>query len=299
MKFSSATLACFVQVCQDRGFSQAADKLGKSQSAISTQVAQLEKELGIKLIDRSNRPLLLTEAGQLFLDFARDVLNKSDTFERYLAEFSSGIAGEVRLGASTSVGTHILPGIVSDLLRRFPDLKISLLTQARSLVFESVRRGDVDFGLVLSDRRPEGLSIQTLKTEPLWFFISPKHALAKRRSIKLTDLRKIPFVVGPKGTEYTEMITRVLSNHHLSGYAVTVRISNFEGLKDLVRAGHGIGLLPRFVVRREIREGRLRQVKVHGFHASADIMCVESFQHLSTPTVARIKEMITSAVLNH
>jgi DNA-binding transcriptional LysR family regulator len=299
MKFSSATLACFVQVCQHRGFSQAAEKLGKSQSAISTQVAQLEKEVGIQLIDRSNRPLLLTEAGQLFLDFARDVLNKSESFERYLSEFSSGIAGEVRVGASTSVGTHILPGIISDVLRRFPNLKISLLTQARSLVFESVRRGDVDFGLVLSYRRPEGLAVQTLKREPLWFFISPKHALAKRRSIKLADLHKVPFVVGPKGTEYTEMISRVLSNHDLSAYQVTARISNFDGLKELVRAGHGIGLLPRFVVRREIREGHLDQVKVRGFNATADIMRVESFQHLSTPTITRIKEMITSAVLNY
>jgi DNA-binding transcriptional LysR family regulator len=299
MNFSSATLACFVQVCQARSFSQAAERLGKSQSAISTQVAQIEKELGIKLIDRSNRPLLLTEAGRLFLDFARDVLNKSESFERYLSEFSSGIAGEVRVGASTSVGTHILPGIISDLLRRFPNLKISLLTQARSLVFESVRRGDVDFGLVLCDRPPDGLAVQTLKTEPLWFFISPKHALAKRRSIKLVDLRTIPFVVGPKGTEYTEMISRVLSNHDLSAYQVTARISNFDGLKELVRVGLGIGVLPRFVVRREIREGHLEQVKVRGFNASADIMRVESFQHLSTPTITRIKEMITSAVLNY
>ncbi len=94
------------------------------------------------------------------------------------------------------------------------------------------------------------------------------------------------------------MISRVLGNHDLSAYRVTARISNFDGLKELVRVGLGIGVLPRFVVRGEIQEGHLHHVKVGGFNASADIMRVESFQHLATPTIAHIKEIITSAVLS-
>jgi hypothetical protein len=90
MKFSTATLAYFREICREKGFSQAAGKLEKSQSAVSTQIAVLEKDLGIKLFDRSKRPLLLTEAGQLFLDFARDVLNKTEDFERSVSELSSG-----------------------------------------------------------------------------------------------------------------------------------------------------------------------------------------------------------------
>lgn len=296
MKFSSSALTCYVEVCRERGFSQAAEKLAKSQSAVSTQVAQIEKELGITLVDRSKRPLILTEAGRLFLEFARDILNKSEGFDRYISEFSRGIAGEIRIGASTSVGTYILPTVISRLLRDFSRLRISLLTQARSLVYESVRRGDVDFGLVLSDRRPEGLTVQTLKVEPLWFFISPKRAMRNQRGIKLADLRTIPFVVGPESTEYTAMITRILNNHSVSDYSVRARISNFEGLKELVKAGLGVGVLPRFVIQNEIRTGIVKHVKVRGFHAHADIMRVETAHHLSTPTVGRIKDIITSAV---
>jgi DNA-binding transcriptional LysR family regulator len=298
MKLSTVTLSYFAEVCRENGFSPAAIKLGKSQSAVSTQIGLLEKELGLKLFDRSKRPLLVTEAGRAFFDFATEVLNRSEEFERYLSELSSGIAGEVKIGASTSVGTYILPGILSRLLRRYPKLQISLSTQPRSAVFESVRRADVDFGLVLSDKPPEGLAVRTLKTERLCLIISPKHALTKRRRLKMTDLGTVPFVVGPKGTEYTEMITRVLANNHLFGYGVAARISNFEGVKDVVRAGLGVGLLPHFMLRKEIRARAIRELKIAEFDASASIMCIERLQHLSTPTIVLVKDFLTAAVVS-
>ncbi|MPZ75599.1 MAG: LysR family transcriptional regulator [Deltaproteobacteria bacterium] len=297
MKFSSATLAYFLAICREKGFSQAADKLDKSQSAISTQIGLLEKELGVKLFDRSKRPLLITEAGQLFLEFARDVLNKTEDLERYVSELSTGIAGEVRIGASTSVGTYILPSIISQLLRKFPEVKVSLSTQPRSLVFESVRHADVDFGLVLSDKPPNGLESRTLKAERLCLFTSSNHALARKKWIQIADLESIPFVVGPKGTEYTEMISRILTGYGLSDHRVAARISNFEGVKAVVHAGFGVGLLPHFMIRREIRERALQQLKVQGFNASATIMRIERIDHLATPTILRVKDFFSSAIL--
>jgi DNA-binding transcriptional LysR family regulator len=297
MKFSSATLAYFLEICREKGFSQAANRLEKSQSAISTQIGLLEKELGVKLFDRSKRPLLITEAGQLFLEFARDVLNKTEDFERYVSELSSGIAGEVRIGASTSVGTYILPAIISQFLRKFPRVKVSLSTQPRSLVFESVRRADVDFGLVLSDKPPNGLEFRTLKAERLCLFTSSNHALSRKRRVQIADLKSIPFVVGPKGTEYTEMISRILTGYGLSDYRVAARISNFEGVKEVVHAGLGVGLLPHFMIRSEIRERTLQQLKVQGFNASATIMQIERVEHLATPTILRVKDFFSSAIL--
>ena len=114
----------------------------------------------------------------------------------------------------------------------------------------------------------------------------------------MRDLSAVPFVVGPKGTEYTEMITRVLANHELSSYGVAARISNFEGVKDVVRAGLGIGLLPHFMIREDIRGGALKQLSIAEFNARAGIMCIERFQHLSTPTITRVKDFLTAAVVS-
>jgi DNA-binding transcriptional LysR family regulator len=297
MKFSNTTLAYFLEICQEKGFSQAARKLEKSQSALSTQIAVLEKELGIKLFDRSKRPLLLTEAGQFFLGFAREILNKTEDFERYVSELSTGIAGAVKIGASTSVGTYILPAIISHLLRKFPKINISVSTEPRSSVFESVRRADVDFGLVLSDKPPEGLECRSLKAERLYLFVSSNHALARKRHIHITDLKSIPFIVGPEGTEYTEMVKRMLNNYGLSHYKVAARISNFEGVKEVVNAGFGVGLLPYFMLKHEIRDGSLQQLKAQGFNPSASIMQVQRSEHFPTPTIIRVRDFFSSAIL--
>jgi DNA-binding transcriptional LysR family regulator len=296
MKFSSSTLAYFVEVCRENGFSQAAEKLNKSQSGISGQIALLEKDLGLRLFDRSKRPLHLTEAGKIFLRFATEVLNKSKGYERYLSELSSGKAGEVRVGASTSVGTCLLPRVLSRLLRQFPEIKISLSTQPRSSVFESVRRAEVDFGVVFSDHPPDGLDSKILNAERLCLFVSSKHPLAKERHLVTADLASMPFVTGPRGTEYTETITRVLASYGLSDHPVAARISNFEGVKEIVLSGLGIGLLPHFMLRRELRAGALRQLKVQTFTATANIMLIERMEQLPTPTVVRVRELVSTAI---
>lgn len=297
MRLSTTTLTYFLEICREKGFSQAAEKLGKSQSAVSTQIALLETELGLKLFDRSKRPLLITEAGHLFLEFARDVLNKTRDFERCVAELSTGLAGEVRIGASTSVGTYILPPLISQLLRKFPKIKVTLSTQPRSVVFESVRRADVDFGLVLSDKPPDGLKSCTLKEERLCLFVASTHELARKRRLSLAELTTVPFVVGPQGTEYTEMISRVLAGCGLSEYSVAARISNFEGVKEVVQAGLGIGLLPSFMLQREICEGVLKQLKLQDFNTSATIMQIERSEHLATPTIVRVKDYFSAAIV--
>jgi DNA-binding transcriptional LysR family regulator len=131
----------------------------------------------------------------------------------------------------------------------------------------------------------------------LCFFISSNHALARKRRIQIADLASIPFVVGPEGTEYTEMISRILGNYGLSDHNVAARISNFEGVKELVRAGFGVGLLPHFMLRREIRGGVLQQLNVPGFSASATIMQIQRLEHLATPTIIRVKDFFSSAIL--
>jgi DNA-binding transcriptional LysR family regulator len=165
------------------------------------------------------------------------------------------------------------------------------------MVFESVRRADVDFGLVLSDKPPEGLKSRALKAERLCLFVSLNHALARKRRPNLRDLASVPFVVGPQGTEYTEMITRVLTRCGLSEYSVAARISNFEGVKEVVHGGLGIGLLPSFMIQREIQERALLELKVHGFNASATIMQIERFEHLATPTIIRVKDYFGATIL--
>src|SRR6266545_3385589 len=102
-------LSTFIRLAQEGSFTASGKSLRKSQSAISLQIAGLERQFGLRLIDRSTRSIQLTEAGQLFLQFSTQIVNQTADFERTMSELAHGVSGEVKIGATTSIGTYLLP----------------------------------------------------------------------------------------------------------------------------------------------------------------------------------------------
>jgi DNA-binding transcriptional LysR family regulator len=219
MDISSDFLRTFVQVSKVGSISEAARTLHKSQSAVSTQIASLEDQAGLKYFDRSERPLRLTESGHIFLRFAREFINRTDALGRSLNELASGVAGEVRIGATVSISAYLLPRFV-----------IGLEHDSQS--------------------------------------------------------------------GYTDMITRLLRKAGCSKYTVGLQISNVEGIKEAVRSGVGISILPWFSVKREISENVLSEVKVRGIRLSASLMSIERPGDCPSPGVASIKALLEGNLKN-
>ena len=198
MHFSSDSLQTFVAVAEERSFSLAAKKLHKSQSSVSSQVNLLEEQCGTKFFDRSPRPLRLTQAGVLLLTFAKDVMYRAQALSASLAELKEGVAGEVKIGAITSIATALLPSIVRGILDRFKNLRITVSAQNVSQLCESVRRGEIDFAILLSDQEPSGVSARVLRTESLFFVVAPDHVSASQRQLRM-ESAKHPVHNGPRG----------------------------------------------------------------------------------------------------
>src|SRR4029453_8966359 len=135
---------CFLDGCVNRllktfvavSFSLAVSRVHESQGAISTQIAKLEEQAGIKLIDRSQRHFRLTEAGEIFLTFAKETLAKAQQLKRLFEELNAGRKGEIRIGATRSVGIYVLPDIIRGLAKEFPGIKLSLFPQSRMPIYE-------------------------------------------------------------------------------------------------------------------------------------------------------------------
>jgi DNA-binding transcriptional LysR family regulator len=297
INFESDLLRNFLELCTHGSFSRAAEKLRKSQSGLSTQIAMLEDQAGTKFFDRSQRPLRLTETGMIFFHFATEVLNKTEELDRQLKEHVRGMAGEVRIAAIPSVGAFLLPNIVAQILKTLPKINFIISVQPASLVYQSVRQSRVDFAIVLTDRLPENLVVRRLRRERLCFVVSKNHTLAQDRNLAFARLRSIPFVVGPAGGGYTEMINRLFEKRKLLTFQIAVRIASFEGIKESVRAGLGLGILPEFMVQREIVNQDLVELFVNGFRLSADIILVERPRYTPTPTAASVKALIERQIL--
>ncbi len=235
----------------------------------------------------------------IFFIFATEVLNKTEELDRRLKEHVKGIAGKVRIAAIPSVGAFLLPNIIAQILKTLPQINFIISVQPASLVYQSVRQSKVDFAIVLTDRVPvpENLVVKRLRRERLCFVIAKNHHLAQEKNIAFTRLRSTPFVVGPAGGGYMGMINRLFDKKHFSSFPIAVRIAGFEGIKESVRAGLGVGVLPEFMVERDIANKELLEITVTGFNLSADIILVERPRYLPTPTAASVKALIGKQIM--
>lgn len=293
MDVSTDYLKTFVAVSECNSFSLAVSRVHKSQGAISTQIAKLEEQAGIQLIDRAQRHFRLTEAGELFLVFAKETLARTDEIKRLFDEFSAGKKGEVRIGATRSVGIYVLPKIIRSIAQEFPRIKLALFTQSRLPTYELLKKGDLDLAVVLSDSSPGGLKSKPLRPEPLCFVVSLRHPLAAKRSVSLNELKTTPFALGVKGNEFSDMVDSILARKGIPEPMHGFTISNLQGRKEAARAGVGVAVLPSFAVRSEIRNGTLKKLLVKGVNLDDTyLMLVEPARKPIKPSVELIKSIL-------
>ena len=293
MDVSTDYLKTFVAVSDCKSFSLAGSRVHKSQGAISTQIAKLEEQAGLQLIDRSQRHFRLTEAGEIFLVFARETLAKADEVKRLFAELNAGLKGEVKIGATRSVGVYVLPNIISSIAHEFPRVKISLFTQSRVPTYEQLKRGELDLAVVLSDSSPGGLLTKPLRSEPLCFVVSPRHDLAAKRTVSLKELNSTPFALGIKGNEFSDMVDDLLEKQGIPRPTNGLTISSLQGRKEAARAGVGVAILPSFAVRSEIRDGSLKKLSVKGIHLDQTyLMLVEPRRKSKKTSVELIRGIL-------
>ena len=295
MDVSTDHLKTFVAVSECKSFSHAASRVHKSQGAISTQIAKLEEQARIQLIDRSQRNFKLTEAGEMFLVFARETLARADELGNLFENLNAGVEGEVRIGATRSVGIYVLPEIIKNISQEFPRLKLSLFTQSRGPTYEQLKKGELDIAVVLSDNSPAGLISKPLRPEPLCFVVSQHHPLAAKRIVSLQELSSTPFAIGIKGNEFSDMVDSTLERKGIPKPTNGFTISNLQGRKEAARAGLGVAVLPDFAVRKEVRDGSLKKLTVRGVHLDDTyLMLVEPGRKITKPSVELIHAMLES-----
>jgi DNA-binding transcriptional LysR family regulator len=296
MDISSNHLRTFLAICEHRNFTLAAVALQRSQSNVSTQVKQLEDQIGLKLFNRDKRPFSLTEAGTTFLQFAREVTNRIKILDRRLKELDTGAAGEVKIGANGSIAAYLLPRIIAGLLYKRPKINIYVVTDIARKLFELVREGEIDFALTLLDNSPQGLVTKPLMEDRFCFVVSPKHPLARTKTISVAALRGVPFVVGQRGTSHDTLVQRVMDRAGVSDYEVAVRISTNEGVKQVLCEGFGLSVLPTFSVWEELKNRKLVRLEVNGIDLRTGICLVKRPDETSTAVVAFVEAFVEKSV---
>lgn len=232
----------FNYVAKLGSFTKAAHKTFRTQSALTQQIQSLEEELGSQLFERiGKRKLILTPAGEKFLEFSNHVLEKYDCLKEELNEIRGLQKGQLKLAAPFTTLYHLLPKTLEIYTQQFPWIELSLLDRSQRKVIELVKNGNVDFGIVLESVASENFQkIRWEKTETV--LLTPiGHPLTKPKQVTLEQIAKYPLILPPKSIEYTNRIKLegLLQKNKLE-YQIIMESSNVELSSLYVEMGLGI-----------------------------------------------------------
>lgn len=254
------TLKAFLAVTSEKSFSRAAERLGRTQPAVSLAVQRLEKELGERLIDRSAKELLLTDAGQIVLDYARRFENMERELDNALAELRDNSAGRLIIGANESTALHLLQHI-ERYRRLYPKVKVEVRRSLSSKVPAQLLDGELELGVISYDPQDDRLISNVIYTDHLAFIVSPLHRFANRESVRITELGMETFVAHNVMSPYREIVINGFRLHNVT-LNMDVEMPTLETIRKMVQRNEGVAFVPRMCVEQEIQQDILREVRV-------------------------------------
>jgi DNA-binding transcriptional LysR family regulator len=262
-------LRVFLTVANEKSFSRAAEKLLRTQPAISLSIQRLETELGEKLIDRSAKDLLLTDAGRIVIESARRYENLQSDLENALAELRDKSAGRLTIGANESSTLYLLDHI-DHYRRSYPRIKVQIRRSLSSKIPTELMDGDLELGILTYDPEDDRLVTLVIYTDHLSFIVSPSHRLAKRPEISITELGKETFIAHNVVSPYRALVIREFQRNKVPLH-MDLEMPTVEAIRKMVQRNEGVAFLPRMCVDEEVRQGIICEVRVKEMHVDRQI----------------------------
>jgi DNA-binding transcriptional LysR family regulator len=285
------SLNIFCDIVSRRSFSKAAADHGVSQSSASQVVGQLESHLGVRLIDRSTRPLSTTPEGQAFYDGCRKIIAAYDALEDQVRTLHDEVAGRVRVAAIYSVGLHHMSRYVQEFMSRHPKANVRLEYLHPDRVLESVEQGQADIGIVSYPRSTRAVEAEPWREEPMVLVCAPGNGFAGRVQVSLQELNGQRMVAFDSDLVIRHELDRALSAAGAEP-TVVMEFDNIETIKRAVEIDAGVALLPEPTVGRELAAGTLSMVRLVGDDLARPLGILHARGKPLAPTVQRFVELL-------
>jgi len=266
------SLQVFLTVATEKSFSRAAEKLLRTQPAVSLALQRLEQELGEKLIDRSGKDLILTDAGRTVIEYARRFQSLQQELENSLAELRDNSAGRLTIGANESTTLYLLRHI-ERYRELYPKIKVQVRRSLSSKVPNELLDGNLELGVISYDPADDRLKSKIIYHDALAFVVSPQHRLASRKTVSITDLGAENFIAHNVISPYREVVLREFQAHKVPLH-MDVEMPTIETIRKLVQSNFGVAFLPRMCVEQEIEQKTLCEVRVKEIHVERKIRLV-------------------------
>jgi DNA-binding transcriptional LysR family regulator len=249
-------LALFHAVAQAGSISRGAAAARVSQPAVSKQIAELEDTLGVRLLDRLPRGCRLTEAGKILADYAARWRSLETDARRAIEEYRGLKRGRLAIGASLTIGGYLLPGVIAEFHRQFPEIELQLEIANTEHIQRSLLAGTIELGLTEGPLDSDELESSVFFQDELVAIAPASHPLLKKKNATVREICAEPFILREEGSGTRAVVERALRRH---GFKIKplLSLASPEAIKNLVAAGLGIAIVSRLIVALELQAGSL------------------------------------------
>jgi DNA-binding transcriptional LysR family regulator len=257
-------LQVFQTVARLLSFTKAAEELHMTQPAVTFQVRQLEEQYNTRLFDRTHNRISLTEAGKKVFEYADQIFELYAEMDNSVRELTGDVSGVLILGASTTIAEYMLPVLLGDFKKEYPEVSIRLKVSNSDGIVSQVENNTIDLGVVEAPVNNKNLVVEVCRIDELVVIMPPGHELATRTSIHPKELVEYPFICREEGSGTREVM---LESMHADGVAnnalnVVMELGSLEAIKGSVEAGMGISILSSATIDKELKLGSLVAVKL-------------------------------------
>ncbi len=293
--FNLRQLNSFVVVAEQGSFTRAAKLLYMTQPAVSAQIKTLEERLEIQLLDRYDKNVLLTEAGELLLTEAKKMLTLYEEFLDAVDELKGIRRGRLIIGASTIPGEYVLPQLIGSFKKQFPKVEIALKIADTGRVVDLLMNRNIDLGIIGASVNTENLFLQPVLKDRLILIAAKGHPLAKKKKVAVNDILKTNFIMREPGSGTRMVIEQMLTDKHLelSDMQVIMELGSTRAVITAVAAGLGITMVSRIAADEALRLNIVKEIKVAGWEIERSLFLARNVtRYLSHTTGAFIKHLL-------
>lgn len=264
----SDSMRVFITVAEKKNFSKAAKALSLTQPAVSFQIQTLEQYYQTMLFDRVNRHIKLTSAGELLLEYAIHMNNLQAELEKNMQQLTGHVKGELLIGASTTIGEYILPFIVGDFKKEYPDVNVTIDIMNSEQVENLVKNRSIDIGIIESDPKDKDLTTTKFLDDEMSLIVPADHPWAAKGKITLEELREEPFIIREPGSGSRLVVEQAMidADFDIETLNVVMEIGNTSAIKAAVISGLGMAIISKWASKDVVKMGKVALVDIEGLN---------------------------------
>ncbi|OCT17261.1 LysR family transcriptional regulator [Paenibacillus pectinilyticus] len=287
-------LRVFVTVAEQKNFSRAGALLNLSQPAVSLQIRNLENEMNAKLMHRSPKLVVLTDAGEILYRQAKQILSLYEQGKQDIQLLHQKVTGSIQIGASFTIGEYILPRLLAEFAYQFPEVNMSLTIANTEEIAFGLKANKLDLGLVEGEISQNGIEMTAYMKDEMILIASPNHPLRTKKTVKSDMLHDCTWILREHGSgtrSYSDTFIHTTGLRIKQSYVFT----SSQGVKEAVAAGLGISILSRWIVRKELEAGEVVAIPLSPKLTERDFWIIQNKDDSSSMAI----QMFIQKLLEH